>query len=89
MILGLFKFIIIAILVVILLGIIFIFGVFRSLSNIRKQFTNMGNNMNVHMHRRKGDTDEEIVIDNRPRNEANRKIFSDDEGEYVEFEEEK
>lgn len=33
--------------------------------------------------------DDEVIIDRRTPDEANRKIFSDNEGEYVDFEEDK
>lgn len=35
------------------------------------------------------DTDDEVVIDRRTAGDAKRKIFSKDEGEYVDFEETK
>jgi len=38
---------------------------------------------------RSSTSDEEVIIDSRTSDKANRKIFSDDEGEYVDFEEEK
>lgn len=89
MILGLLKFIIIAILALILIGVVFILGVFHSLSNIRKKFSDLGAGSRTYTHHGKGNNGKETVIDNRPRNEASRKIFADDEGEYVDFEEEK
>lgn len=65
--------------------VVFVFRIFHSMGDIRKQFKNMsqqrpyrqGNNY---------DTDE-AIIDQRSPEEANRKIIPKDEGEYVDFKE--
>lgn len=66
------------------------FRIYRSLHNIKRKFTS-ASGRNDADRRQYGDTaaDDEVIIDSRTPDEANRKIFSKSEGEYVDFEEEK
>ncbi len=84
---------------IILLGIFVIVGVvaykiYRTFHSVKKQFKGFGDQGNSNGRRRQQQyghtaTDDEIIIDRRTPDEMNRKIFSKNEGEYVDFEEEK
>lgn len=66
--------------------------VFRSLRDAADRLIGGGRHANGGSQRRETRSrasDEEVIIDSRTSDKANRKIFSDDEGEYVDFEEEK
>ncbi len=79
------------------------FGIFRSIYNFKKKFNdltdggkgngkssgNYGNSSSYGSYGRTSSSDGQVIIDSRNPNQANRKIFSDNEGEYVDFEEEK
>lgn len=83
---------------IILLGIFIIVGVvaykiYRTFHSVKKQFKGFrrqgdGNGQGRQQY---GQTsgDDEIIIDRRSPDEMNRKIFSKNEGEYVDYEEEK
>lgn len=67
------------------------FNLYRSYRALRQKFSDLKNGT-----RRRGRSyggtataDDEIIIDRRTPDEANRKIFSKNEGEYIDFEEEK
>ena len=47
-----------------------------------------GNSDYVHVNRKGSNADEEIIIDKRNTEKQQKQIFGDDEGEYVEYEEE-
>lgn len=83
---------------IILLGIFIVVGVvaykiYRTFHSVKKQFKgfrgqNNGNGQGRQQYRQTSG-DDEIIIDRRTPDEMNRKIFSKNEGEYVDYEEEK
>lgn len=90
---------------IILLGIFIVVGVvaykiYRTFHSVKKQFKGFrgqdnGNGQDRQQYRqgrqqyRQTSGDDEIIIDRRTPDEINRKIFSKNEGEYVDYEEEK
>lgn len=84
---GVFGFIIVFVLAMLFAGALFVFRIIYSLFNLRNQFNRMGDNMRDSGKGRSRTSGKETVSDNRPQQRADRKIFSDDEGEYVDFEE--
>jgi hypothetical protein len=74
----------------------FLFKVYRMVHKVKQsaqQFNDASpkqddNQGTFYQHDYTDDT-KETVVDKRDKNTANKKIFSDDEGEYVDFEEEK
>lgn len=83
---------------IILLGIFIVVGVvaykiYRTFHSVKKQFKGFrgqdnGNGQSRQQYRQTSG-DDEIIIDRRTPDEMNRKIFSKNEGEYVDYEEEK
>lgn len=83
---------------IILLGIFIVVGVvaykiYRTFHSVKKQFKGFrgqynGNGQDRQQYRQTSG-DDEIIIDRRTPDEMNRKIFSKNEGEYVDYEEEK
>lgn len=83
---------------IILLGIFIVVGVvaykiYRTFHSVKKQFKGFrgqdnGNGQDRQQYRHTSG-DDEIIIDRRTPDEMNRKIFSKNEGEYVDYEEEK
>lgn len=83
---------------IILLGIFIVVGVvaykiYRTFHCVKKQFKGFrgqdnGNGQDRQQYRQTSG-DDEIIIDRRTPDEMNRKIFSKNEGEYVDYEEEK
>lgn len=66
------------------------FRIYRSLHNIKRKFNSASGRNGSSRQRYGGRTDDdEVIIDRRTPDEANRKIFSKNEGEYVDFEEKK
>lgn len=66
------------------------FRIYRSLHNIKRKFTSGTGQRQAKQQWNGGQTtDDEVIIDRRSPDEANRKIFSKGEGEYVDYEEEK
>lgn len=83
---------------IILLGIFIVVGVvaykiYRTFHSVKKQFKGFrgqdNGNGQVRQQYRQTSGDDEIIIDRRTPDEMNRKIFSKNEGEYVDYEEEK
>ena len=79
---------------IILLGIFIIVGVvaykiYRTFHSVKKQFKGFRGQDNGNGQDRQTSGDDEIIIDRRTPDEMNRKIFSKNEGEYVDYEEEK
>ena len=82
---------------IILLGIFIVVGVvaykiYRTFHSVKKQFKGFrgqdnGNGQDRQQYRQTSGEDE-IIIDRRTPDEMNRKIFSKNEGEYVDYEEE-
>lgn len=83
---------------IILLGIFIVVGVvaykiYRTFHSVKKQFKGFrgqdnGNGQDRQQYRQTSG-DDEIIIDRRTPDEMNRKRFSKNEGEYVDYEEEK
>ncbi|MBS5876377.1 MAG: DUF4834 family protein [Prevotella sp.] len=83
---------------IILLGIFIVVGVvaykiYRTFHSVKKQFKGFrgqdnGNGQGRQQYQQTSG-DDEIIIDRRTPDEMNRKIFSKNEGEYVDYEEEK
>lgn len=69
-----------------------VYRIYRSIHEVRRQFRNFGqgggNGTDGRYSGHRQDNDE-VIIDHRDEDKANRRIFSDNEGEYVDFEEEK
>ena len=86
---------------IILLGIFIVVGVvaykiYRTFHSVKKQFKGFrgqdngnGQGRQQYGQGRQTSGDDEIIIDRRTPDEMNRKIFSKNEGEYVDYEEEK
>lgn len=77
---------------IILLGIFIVVGVvaykiYRTFHSVKKQFKGFRGQDRQQYRQTSGD--DEIIIDRRTPDEMNRKIFSKNEGEYVDYEEEK
>ncbi len=69
-----------------------VYRTFRSVSDKFRKFTGKDNGYaggGTSYSRRYRESDREEIIDSRTPDQANRKIFSESEGEYVDFEEEK
>lgn len=83
-------------LVIFLAGILFVvmlaYRIYRSIKDTARQFRNFGNAggnaASGGTGNRRYDA-EETIIDRRDGEKAKRRIFSDNEGEYVDFEEER
>ncbi|MDO4160388.1 MAG: DUF4834 family protein [Prevotellaceae bacterium] len=87
----LFKIILLALLFIFIVFGIMAFRVYRSFHNVAKQFKDLNKNRTngYNGQQRRATSDDDVIIDSRNPDDANRKIFSDNEGEYVDFEEEK
>lgn len=89
---AILNFIFIIILGVIIIAGVIVFRIYRSLHNVSKQFRSFQGNAKgngTYGNGRRTDSREDTIVDRRTPDEANRKIFSKSEGEYVDFEEEK
>ena len=95
MIAFLLNFILVIVFVAFIVVCVTAFRIYRSFHNIKRKFTSGfksggetagGAWQNTSNNAWNGD---EVIIDRRSPNEAKRKIFSKNEGEYVDFEEEK
>ena len=82
----------------ILAAAVIMYYAFSSLQNIMRRFrdnagtnsaTGRNNRYNENTSRRTTTDDGETIIDNRSQQQAGQKIFTQDEGEYVDYEEEK
>lgn len=93
MIAFLLNFILIIIFVAFIVVCVTAYRIYRSFHNIKKKFssgfkTNAGSQDNTWQGGGSSSwNDDETIIDRRSPDEANRKIFSKNEGEYVDFEE--
>lgn len=85
MIIAFFKFILLAALVVFVMVCLTAFSIVRSFRNISKRHGGFNQNGG----QRRNGYEDETVIDRRTDVKTSRKIFADDEGEYVDFEEDK
>lgn len=89
MIAFLLNFILIIIFVAFVIVCVTAYRIYRSFHNIKRKFA-PGFGKTESGKRRSGGqaSNDEVIIDSRTPDEANRKIFSKSEGEYVDFEEE-
>jgi len=75
---------------------VFLYRIWRQIRDARKRFEDELRNFNpnatqydANASRQSSNSDSPTVSDRRSPQQANKKIFGDDEGEYVEFEDEK
>ena len=73
----------IAFIVIVVAG---IWRLFSSVNNARKQFQDMGQRRSSDYQGRNANNEDEVIVDQRTPEEANRKIIPDNEGEYVDYE---
>lgn len=72
------------------------YDIYRKIHNATKQFRNFDSHENVNHYKKQNSSNNnttttstgEIIEDRRTEDEINRKIFTQEEGEYVDFEEE-
>lgn len=86
------QFVLLALFVLIIIGALAIFSLFRSFHDMAERAKDFfhGNGQAYNGgNKRSGTSGDEVVIDKRTPDKAKRKIFADNEGEYVDFEEEK
>ncbi len=95
MIAFLLNFILVIVFVAFIVVCVTAYRIYRSFHNIKRKFTSgfkhaqeTADSGRRHDSRRAW-TGDEVIIDRRSPDEAKRKIFSKNEGEYVDFEEEK
>lgn len=93
MIAALLNFIFLILLAVFIVVGIMAYKIYRTVHSVKKQFKGFrgqdnGNGQGRQQYRQTSG-DDEIIIDRRTPDEMNRKIFSKNEGEYVDYEEEK
>ena len=88
---ALLNFILVVIFVAFIVVCVVAFRIVRSFRSMAKRFSGFKDVTGSGGHRSgsQKDYDGEVVIDRRSPDEANRKIFSKNEGEYVDFEEDK
>jgi len=92
MILALFKFIFIVLFCVFIIAGIVAFSLLRSFRNLSdrfKGFRGTSNRQDAGSRRHSAGSQEDTIIDRRSPEEMKKKIFSKNEGEYVDFEEDK
>ena len=83
----LFKFLLLIFIAVLIAGILTVFRIYRSVRNITDRFKGGGTQQGSQAHNQRRSGNKESVIDHRNPHTANRKIFKDGEGEYVDYEE--
>lgn len=91
MIFAFFKFILIVFICVFIIAVFAAARILSTFRNFSGRFKNTRSNMGGSTRHRQtytNATDKETVIDRRSPDKANKKIFSKNEGEYVDFEEE-
>ena len=89
----LLKFFLIVFIVVLFMGVVFFWNIIKTFFRIFRQVKRgLGGDANMQdAYRRQSgshSSDRESVVDRRSSKEANQKIFSKDEGEYVDYTEE-
>ena len=90
MIAFLLNFILIIIFVAFVIVCVTAYRIYRSFHNMKRKFTSdFGKNKAGEQWAGGQTSEDEVIIDRRSPDEAKRKIFSKNEGEYVDFEEEK
>ncbi|MBQ6204152.1 MAG: DUF4834 family protein [Prevotella sp.] len=80
------KFILILFIAFIILVGAGVWRLFSSINNARKQFQDLGRQKGTGYQTRNANDKEEVIVDQRPPEEVNRKIIPRDEGEYVDYE---
>ena len=80
------KFILILFIAFIVMVVAGVWRIFSSINNARKQFQDMGQRRSSGYQSRNTNREDEVVVDQRSPEEANRKIIPDNEGEYVDYE---
>lgn len=63
-----------------------IWRLFSSINKARKQFQDLGRQKGTGYQTRNANDKEEVIVDQRPPEEVNRKIIPENEGEYVDYE---
>ena len=63
-----------------------VWRLFSSINKARKQFQDLGRQKGAGYQTRNANEKEEVIVDQRPPEEVNRKIIPDSEGEYVDYE---
>lgn len=86
MIFGMLKLLFIVFIVIILLGVAAVLGILHTIKKAHNQLFRMGNNTYDKKRNNNTNTNNDTFVDNRSGQGNNRKIFSKDEGEYVDFE---
>ena len=92
MIAFLFNFILAILFIAFIVVCVVAYRIYRSFHNIKKKFSSGFGETKSSFGRQQTDNmsySDEVIIDRRRPDEVNRKIFSKNAGEYVEFEEEK
>lgn len=92
MIAAFLQFVLLAVIVLLIIGGLTIFSLFRSFRDIAERAKDFfqGNSQTYNGGNKRDNTyGDEVIIDKRTSDKAKRKIFADNEGEYVDFEEEK
>ena len=82
---ALLKLVFLAFLFCVIVVAIVAYRIVKSFWDVKKTF---GSQTNRHFYGNCSDNDEDVVVDNRNKKAAKKKIFDKDEGEYVDFEEE-
>lgn len=85
------KFLFIIILTLLLLAVVAVIVVAKIFHGIHKGFKNMQNSTYDSAQNRTDNNNggQDVIVDRRSPEEANRKIIAEDEGEYIDFEESK
>lgn len=86
MIAGFIKIVFFLVLTIVILAFVGIYKVLQHVNNITRKFGEQQPYTGSQQSRRT--TGESEIIDTRSQEKANRKIFSDDEGEFVDYKEE-
>lgn len=85
------KFLFVILLTILLLAIVVVVAVAKIFHNVHKGVKNMQNNAyNSASHSTENNNgDQDVIIDRRSPEKANRKIIAENEGEYIDFKESK
>ena len=80
------KFLLILFIAFIVMVVAGIWRLFSSVNRAHKQFQEMGQRRTSEYRSRNANNEDEVIVDQRSPEEANRKIIPDNEGEYVDYE---
>lgn len=89
MIIAFLQFILIALVGVFVIAVIVALRLLRSFRSFSDIFKGRAGNGNTRSRSYKDSTNDDVIIDRRSPEEMKKKIFSKNEGEYVDFEEER